>query len=387
MTSAGWVADQDVLTGSVPHRGGGSTHRQITRGWIVAAAVVGACGVVVYGPAALLILLVSTASALLTEMAMVLSTRRPATGRLSRAALMGLLLGLTLPAQAPWYVAMLGAMIAISVGRWVFDSVIHPALTGRVVVQFIFSKALSLGAGGALATSSVLAPAHLLFGKIHNAAEVPHYAGWLESQPVEGAHAFRMQRPVQVLRRFAQSGLPPHGELRYEPLLRDRLPPWSDTLFGLVPGGIGETNTVALVIVGLFLIYRGFLRWQLPVTVIAGAFAAAAILPVELGGDYDWFPVFAAENGRSVGMAYVLYHLTSGQLMLGAFLLAGDIKSSPMRVQGQMLFGAGIGILTIFMRLYGDLEGECYWSIIIMNVLVGAIDRRMRRPVLGMPEE
>jgi Na+-translocating ferredoxin:NAD+ oxidoreductase RnfD subunit len=282
---------------------------------------------------------------------------------------------------------MLGAMIAISVGRWVFDSMIHPALTGRVMVQFLFSNALSLSSGGALATSSVLAPAHLIFGNLNNAGTVERYTGWLDSPLPDGAEAFRMRRPVQVLRQFAQSGQSAEGDLRYEPLVRDHLPPWIDTLFGVVPGGIGESSTVALVIVGLYLIYRGFLRWQLPATVLAGAFLAAAVLPVELDGNYDWFPAFAVENGRSVGLAYVFYHLTSGQLMLGAFLLAGDVKSSPMRVQGQMLFGAGIGVLTIFMRLYGNLEGECYWSIIIMNVLVGAIDRRMRRQVLGMPEE
>jgi len=117
--------------------------------------------------------------------------------------------------------------------------------------------------------------------------------------------------------------------------------------------------------------------------VLVSAFVAASILPIESGGNYVWFPVFAVEGGRAVGLAYVLYHLTAGQLMLGAFLLAGDVVSSPMRAHGQVVYGIGIGVLTIFMRLYGVLECECYWAILIMNVFVGTIDRFTSRRVLG----
>ena len=165
--------------------------------------------------------------------------------------------------------------------------------------------------------------------------------------------------------------------------MRDELPPWPDTLFGAVPGGIGETSSLALIVVGFFLIYRGYLKWQLPVAVLASAFVAASILPVETGGDFVWFPVFAAEQGRAVGLAYVLYHMTSGQLMIGAFLLAGDVVSSPMRAQGHVIYGIGVGVLIIFMRMYGVLECECYWAILIMNTMVGTIDRFTSRRILG----
>jgi electron transport complex protein RnfD len=70
--------------------------------------------------------------------------------------------------------------------------------------------------------------------------------------------------------------------------------------------------------------------------------------------------------------------------MLGAFLLAGDMIATPMRARGQVIFALGAGVLTVFLRLYGPLEAACYWSILIMNWLVPSIDRRMRRPILGM---
>jgi Na+-transporting NADH:ubiquinone oxidoreductase subunit NqrB len=257
-------------------------------------------------------------------------------------------------------------------------------LIGRVIVQFFFVSHLSLS--GTLAVSPVLARGHLLFGDITRSGSVATFLGWGDTIAPSGRSAHLLERPVQSLRRFAQDGVASDGDLNYTPLLRDVLPPWSDTLWGAVPGGIGETSTLVLIVVGLYLISRGYLRWQLPVVMLASAAVAASILPVELHDDYRWFPVLKTEQNHAVGLAYVLYHLTAGQLMLGAFLLAGDVTASPMRIQGQLVFAVGIGVLTIFMRLYGVLSGECYWSILIMNALVGTIDRWMRRPVLGLAD-
>ena len=382
MTDEGWSIPQQSLTRASPHRLGGSTHQDIVRAWLFAAGLVGLCGTVLYGPAALKTLLLGMVSAVVTEAGVALATRRQIGERLGRGALIGLLLGLTLPATVPGYVTVVGSVISILVGRVVFGGFLNPALTGRVIVQFLFAGHLSLS--GALAVSPVLALGHQLVGDITRGGMVQDYQGWFDTRAPIGKAALLLERPVQALRRFAQDGVAADGDLHYTPLLRDVLPPWQDTLFGVVPGGIGETPTLMLIVAGLYLIYRGYLRWQLPAVVLASAAVAASILPVQLGGTYHWFPVLAAEQGHAVGLAYVLYHLTAGQLMLGAFLLAGDVTASPMRVHGQLVFAVGIGVLTIFMRLYGVLSGECYWSILIMNALVGTIDRWMKRPVLGM---
>ncbi len=401
MTIGAWNLGTHALTGVAPHRHAGSTHRNIVRSWLLASLTVGACGVFLYGRAALVILIVSTLTAVACEGALAFVSPRPRSGRLPRATLIGLLLGLTLPANAPWETAVLGSIIAILVGRGIFGGFLHPALIGRVIVQFVFHHSLSLSMG--MAVSPVLAPGYLLVGDIGRTESVEHHPSWLQTagrkaselersktaleleRPRERPReAYLFERPVQTLRRFAQAGISPDGNEVYEPLLRDELPPWQDQIFGAVPGGIGETCVVMLLVVGLYLIYRGYLRWQLPVAILGSAVVAAAILPVNIGGDYSWFPFVKFENGRAVGFAYVLHHLVAGQLMLGAFLLAGDVVASPMRVHGQIVFGVGIGVLTIFMRLYGVLEGECYWSILIMNALVGAINRGLKRPVLGI---
>ncbi len=384
---SGWVAQ------APPHRLGGSSHVDILRSWTLAAGIVGLCGTVLYGAAAAKVLLVAMIAAMAADFVVGYARARPVVGGLSHASLTGLLLGLTLPATVSWYIPAIGAIVAVVFGKIVFGGLGHfcwqPALVGRVVVQLVFLPTLSLGLNP---TWPILAPGHLLLGSLEQPERVEPagYGGWIDRSAAPGVQALAMERPVQVLRAFAQGRIPSDGEYAYEPLLREKLPPWEDTVLGLVPGGIGETCVLALIVAGLYLIYRGFLRWQMPVVMLSCAAIAAALLPVESGGPaggYDWFPIFAVEQGRAVGVAYVLYHLTAGELMLGAFLIAGDMTTTPMRARGQALFAAGVGVLTIFMRLYGVVECECYWSILLMNTLVGVIDGRLKRRVLGMAEE
>lgn len=377
-----WLASESALRGDAPHRRGVSTHRHILRTWIAAASVVGLAGCALFGVDALRVILVSLVFTFGVDLMFVLSLRRASSGRLSRTFLIGILAGLTLPADVDWHVAATCGTVSAVVGNVIFGGWLHPALIGRVFVQFLFWQKLSF-AGASIALGPVLTAANLFVGDLDQSVRVEHYEGWLETTVPAPADAFELTPPLWSLRQFAQGQVPVDGSFRFEPLLRDEMPPWIDTLIGAVPGGIGETSTLSIVIVGFFLIYRGYLKWQLPVAVLCAAFVAASILPVESGGDYVWFPVFAAEGGRAVGLAYVLYHLTAGQLMLGAFLLAGDVVSSPMRAHGHVVFGIGIGVLTIFMRLYGVLECECYWAILIMNVFVGTIDRFTSRRVLG----
>ncbi len=391
MSRGNWFVGEEWAARPAPYRNSGNTHRDILQAWVFAAGIVAMSGAVLFGLGSLLIVGIAMVTAVAADLGVGSVMRRPVVGGALHAALTGLLLGLTLPATVSWYVPVVGSLVAVVCAKGLFGGLGHyiwqPALVGRVVVQFAFPQQLSLFT--ILAQSPVLAPGHLLIGDLSQARPISAgiYRGWTAYDVPSAADAWLMERPVQMLRRFAEGRVPADGKLLYEPLLRDWLPPWGDTILGVVPGGIGETCTLALIAAGLYLIYRGYLRWQLPVAMLTGAALAAAILPVETAAQsrgYDWFPVLTIERGHAVGLAYVLYHLTSGQLMLGAFLLSGDMIASPMRARGQVIFGLGIGILTVFMRLYGTIEGECYWSILIMNSFVAMIDRHTKRPVLGL---
>ncbi len=382
-------------TTAAPHLTGGSRHRHVLQSWLGAALLVGCCGIVFYGPAALAVLAVGPLAALATDLAIAVVLRRSVFGGLMYSFLMGFLLSLTLPATVPLYVPAVGSIVAVGVkamfGR-MGHCVWHPALVGRVVVQFVFWQNLSLSPTNPTLRWPVLNRNHLVFGDIADARPIParEYQGWQVANKMwPRPNAFLIDRPVALLRAFTDGMLSPEKGRRFSSLVRDILPPWRDTVLGTISGGIGETCTAALVIAGLFLIYRGHLRWQLPVALLAAAAFAAAILPVNTGGDaggYRWIPALAVEDGRAVGLAYVLFQLTAGQLMLGAVLLAGDMMLTPMRARGQVVYAIGIGVLTIFLRLYGPLECACYWSILVMNTLVPAIDRSMKRPVLGLPD-
>jgi electron transport complex protein RnfD len=377
---------------AAPHRVSGDTHRDIVRSWILAASVVGLAGVAIFGLSALKILVVAIICSMGTEVLISMAFRKSLPEGLLHSVLTGLLLGLTLPANVPAHVAAFGGIVSILAGKSLFGGLghytWHPAMVGRVVIQLVFSQQLTLM--NPPREWPVLAPGHLLVGDLGNTSPVSTatYSGWLDAPGKSPTDAWSMQRPVQALRLFADGKIPADGENVFDPLLRDALPPWQDTLFGVVPGGIGETCTIAIIVAGLYLIYRGYLRWQMPAAVLAAAFIAAALFPVKAAGSesYIWMPLVHVEEGRAVGAAYMMFHLTAGELMLGAFLLAGDMMCTPLRARGQLLFGAGVGLLTIFMRLYGVIEGEMYWSILIMNTLVTLIDSRTRRPVLGIPE-
>lgn len=392
------LTDERIVAGGpgpeAPYCHAGHTHQDILRAWLFAAALSAFGGAAVFGPAAVRVIAVAVVAAMGADLVIALARGRPVIGGLSHAALTGLLLALTLPATVAWYIPFTGAVVAIVCGKTIFGGLGHyvwqPALVGRVVVQLLFLGSLSYGADRSLAP--VLASGHLFTGSLAAAdpVDMPAYAGWQEWAPRPLSDAIEMERPLQTLRRFAEGRFPTDGDLRYTVLLRDGLPPWPDTLFGLVPGGIGETSALAVMIAGLYLIYRGFLRWQLPVGILLAAFVTAAVLPVQTSVQedaWDWFPIFAAENGYAVGLAYVLYHLTCGELMLGAFLLAGDMIATPMRARSQLIFALGVGAITIFMRLYGVLACECYWAILIMNSFVLSMDRRMKRPILGLATE
>lgn len=379
---------------AAPFIHGGHSHREILTGWLAAACVVAVTGMVLFGAAAARVVALSVVAALASDAVMAAAMRRRPSGGAAHAALTGLLLALTLPATVTWYVPVAGAITAVVVATWMFGGFGHylwqPALVGRVVVQFLFAAELSFS--GALNQSPVLAPGSLLTGDVVRAANYPAgcYRGWRYAPIPSMTDAFLVERPVQALRRFAEGKWSAASEA--SPLsaaLRDDLPPWEDTVLGTVPGGIGEPCTIALIVVGIYLVYRGDLRWQIPVVTVAAAAIAATMLPILFpsttgkAAGLRWMPGLIIEDGNPVGMLYVLYHLTGGQLLLGALLLAGDMLSRPLTARGQVVFAAGIGVLTIMMRLYGMAEGECYWSILIMNTFVGPIDRRTKRRMLG----
>jgi len=133
---------------------------------------------------------------------------------------------------------------------------------------------------------------------------------------------------------------------------------YTDFFFGLRPGCIGETSALLLLLGGAYLIYKRYINWQIPVSIIA----TVGILTWMFGGE----GLFTGDP---------LIAVLSGGVILGAFFMATDYVTSPTQRSGQIVFGIGIGALTVLIRLKGGYpEGVCY-AILLMNPLTPALDQ------------
>jgi len=325
-------------------------------------------------------------------------TRTPALLGRSHAYLTGLLLALTLPAHVPWYVPLVGAAFAIIVGKGIFGGVGHflwqPALVGRLAVAVMFPVVLASPSGEAPGTGAILAQNRLLIGDLCNARSADGFRHWRRRPAPPGADAFLVETPCSILRGLTQAPAPIFGALafpredmaRARPAVLMKLPPVNDMLYGARPGGIGETCIVVIIVAGLYLVYRNYVKLELPLTFVAAAACVAAVAPIRLAGYNDtvttvWLPILT--EGLDTGLVYVAYQLLSGGVFLAAFFLATEMTSRPVTSGGQVIFAAGCGAGAMLLKLYVDTPIPAYVAVLAMNTLTPTIDAIWRPRVLG----
>jgi Na+-translocating ferredoxin:NAD+ oxidoreductase subunit D len=181
---------------------------------------------------------------------------------------------------------------------------------------------------------------------------------WLE--PIRNADVFRYMgagvdavssaTPLYVLKHYGMAAMLEQ--------FGSRATVYTDFFFGLRPGCIGETSALLLLLGGAYLIYKRYINWHIPVSIIA----TVGILTWMFGGER----LFTGDP---------LIAVLSGGVILGAFFMATDYVTSPTQRSGQIVFGIGIGALTVLIRLKGGYpEGVCY-AILLMNPLTPALDQ------------
>jgi len=139
-----------------------------------------------------------------------------------------------------------------------------------------------------------------------------------------------------------------------------------DMFVGNIGGSLGEVSALMILIGGAYLIWRKVINWQTPAAYI-GTVAVLTLLFPKAGNGVEW----------------MLYSLFGGGLMLGAFFMATDYATSPVTKKGQLIFGVGCGLFTVFIRYFGSYnEGVCY-SIMVMNLLVPLIDKHTKPARFG----
>ncbi len=350
----------------------------------VAACVPLAAGVVFFGWRALLVAVLSVAGCVATESAYYRVTRTPALMGRMHAAVTGLLLALTLPVSVPWYVPLVGAVFAIIVGKAIFGGVGHflwqPALVGRLAVAVIFAPPV-FGANMLSPPEwALLARDRIVMGDAHSDRPVSTYRRWRGTPAPSGADAFALPRPRSRMRELTLPTDKPPTSITST--LRHMPPGW-DLICGAHGGGIGETCAIAIIIAGLYLIYRNYVRGYLPGMFILAAAATVAIAPVRTGDGlaWQWFPIVS--EGFDVGFTYIAYHLFCGELLLAGFFLAGEMTSRPVTAPAQAVFGLLCGAGAILLRLYLPIPIPAYAAVLICNTLTPLLDAAIRPQMFG----
>ena len=338
-----------------------------------------AAGVVFFGWRALAITALSVGGCMAVEGAYYRVTRTPALLGRSHAAVTGLLLALTLPPFSPWYVPLTGAVFAIIVGKAIFGGVGHflwqPALVGRLAVAVIFAAPI-----GALNPKlwPVLAQPQIILGDVAESRPDPTYRTWRGAIAPPAADAFALPRPRETLRQLTVRAQTPPDSIAAT--LRHMPPAW-DLICGAHAGGIGETSTIVILIAGLYLVYRNYVRAHLPGLMILAAAATVAIAPVRAGpgANWQWLPITA--EGLDVGFTYVCYHVACGELMLAAWFLATEMTSRPVTAPAQAIFGVLCGVAAMLGRLYMEVAIPAYVAVLACNTLTPALDVIRPRPL------
>jgi len=278
-------------------------------------------GIYYYGIPVFGVVCLSVATAMLWELAFNLVAKRPVTIGDGNAALIGLLLAMLFPATMPWWAVVTGTFIAVVIGKQIFGGIgsnaFNPvALT--VAIMMISWKDLF------------------------------DFDGMFLNYDFE----FTTLYPLAAAKHFGSASLESFG--------------LSDLLMGRQIGGIGATFGLGLMLGGIYLMLRGFIRWEISLTFIAGVYATALLFNL-------------IDPVRFVGPGV---HILTGYTLIGAFFLATDDSSSPVNAIPMLIYGVAGGIMTVLIRNIGAYIDGVILAILVINLVNPLLDK-IRPQALG----
>ncbi len=343
---------------SSPHAHGGDTIRANMLSVMLALAPATVVSVYLFGWLALFLMVLCMGGCMLTEMfCLKLMDRSLSPLGDGSAALTGLFLALTLPAYVPWWMPLIGCIVAIVISKQVYGGLGHnpfnPALAARVVLLISFP----------LNMTAWIIPMHTgtPLVNLYDFSQCWHLF-WLGPASLhQGLDAISMASPLGHVKTQWSRGI---GVMQ---ALHGYDYSYLDAFLGREAGSLGETSTLALLLGGIYLLARHTITWQIPVSFIVTVGVLALI--------------FNQINPQH--FAPPLFHLLAGGLMLGAFFMATDPVTSPVTPHGQLVFGIGCGILTWNIRTFGGYPEGVMFSILLMNCAVPLIDHYLRPRVYG----
>ena len=316
-----------LIVAPAPHVQSAQSTASIMRDVIVALMPALVVSTVVFGMDVLRVVALSVAACVAFEyLIQRFLVRGPLTVSNGSAAVTGVLLAFNLPASIPWWIVVIGAFVAIAIGKMTFGGLgknpFNPALVGRVFLLIAYPVQM---------TSFPM--------------------------PVNGAFdALLGATPLAAVKHGAAADVVGVQEL----------------LLGNMPGSLGEVAALALLAGFAYLLWRRVIRWHVPVTVLAtmAVFAFVYALGKGMTGAALW--------------QLPLFHVLAGGAILGAVFMATDYSTSPMTVRGGVIFAAGIGVITMLIRLWGAYPEGMLFAILIMNACVPLINKYVKPKRFGV---
>lgn len=290
--------------------------------------------VLFFGPRAALIAGVCVLACILFEGVYQKLLKKPVTVTDFSAVITGLLIAFNLPVTIPLWQAVVGCFVAIIMVKQLFGGLgrnfANPAIVARIVLFIAFPVAM--GAAWHMPDAAWATPSWML---LMDAITSPTPLYYLTNRGITTSE------------------------------IMHALPSFRDMFLGIRGGSIGETSAIALLLGGIYLLIRRVIRWHIPVSFMA----TVAVLALISGGfSFD----------------FMLMHLLSGGLILGALFMATDYVTSPQTNKGRIVFGIGCGLLTVVIRQFGSYPEGVSFAILFMNILVPFINKyTMTKPLGG----
>jgi electron transport complex protein RnfD len=245
----------------------------------------------------------------------------------------GLLLAFNVPSNLPVHIIIIGAIVSIGIAKMTFGGLgnnpFNPALVGRVFLLISFPVQMT-------------------------SWPVPSGFNTSYTDAVTGA------TPLAIMSEGIRNG-------EAVSTLMEQIPSHMQLFYGYMGGSMGEIAALALILGGLYMIWRKIITWHIPVTILLTVAVFTGIL-------------WAADP-----MKYPdpLFHLLTGGLMLGAIFMATDYVTSPMTAKGKVIYGIGIGVITVLIRNWGAYPEGVSFAILIMNAFVPLLNMYIKPKRFG----
>ena len=316
---------EKLIISPAPHIHGGDSIESNMRGVIIALVPALLVGLYFFGLGALIVTLTAVASCVLFEYLIQKYLLKTEPSILDgSAALTGLLLAFNLPANLPIWIIIIGSLVAVGIGKMSFGGLgnnpFNPALVGRVFLLISFPVQMT---------------------------------SWPTPEPLS----------LQYL--DAETGATTLEMLKGN---FGQIPQLADLFLGdRKLGSMGEISALALLIGMVYMLYKKIITWHIPVAVLGSAYILAGALHLANPEAY----------------ASPLIHLLTGGLMLGAIYMATDYVTSPMNTRGMLVYGVGIGIITVLIRVFGAYPEGVSFAILIMNAFTPLINTYIKPKRFG----